>query len=577
MARTPAEASSFTLGVARKSAVVAFLCALMLVASIVHPSYAYADTLSDAKAQLAAAQKELTAANNAFAYLKATKTKIDAVNAQANKSTGITNDVAFYGQKPLYVPVNGNANRPANSTLVGVEGTYVNGNSEGWTQQKVLDYINQVRREAYNEGLVSQYTPVTWSKNLERTAQIRAAEISIYGDHTRPSGEDWFGIGDEGLMPGYAENLSWGGSYYTNIKMWVDEKEDYRKYLKCSQGQVSQCNYGVYGHYRNLVNPQLSAIGLAQFNTDRTTLNPYSTAMAAEFNYSATSSQSSDVKAVNTSVYQGVYVKSSAVGSVGAAGATTFNISAVAGDPVWTRATPVKEAKGLAKSQASAEWSRIQSSYNVKQAAVTAAQKKVNTAQAKVDKLQPKSSKSGGKTTQSGTKTQTATKSGTVSTSSTSSKKAGTSSASSSKKTTTAVQKQSMYRMYNRISHEHLYTSDAHERDVLRKGDWNYEGVGWVAPKKSNTPVYRLYNPVLGDHHYTTDNNEVKVLTSKHGWRYEGIGWYSADTKEVPVYRQFNPGLTVGSHNYTVDSNEYKVNNTRNGWKGEGVAWYGMK
>ena len=134
-----------------------------------------------------------------------------------------------------------------------------------------------------------------------------------------------------------------------------------------------------------------------------------------------------------------------------------------------------------------------------------------------------------------------------------------------------------MYRLYNRVSHEHFYTKDTNERDVLRRGDWTYEGVGWVAPGRSNEPVYRLYNPVLGDHHYTKDLNEKNELTAKHGWRYEGIGWYSSESREIPVYRQFNPGLRVGSHNYTTDLNEYETNNKRNGWKGEGVAWYAVQ
>lgn len=136
---------------------------------------------------------------------------------------------------------------------------------------------------------------------------------------------------------------------------------------------------------------------------------------------------------------------------------------------------------------------------------------------------------------------------------------------------------QEMYRMYNRLSQEHLYTKDAHERDVLSRGDWTYEGVGWVAPEKSGTPVYRLYNPILCDHHYTADKHEVDVLTARYNWRYEGIGWYSSDAKEVPVYRQFHPALRVGSHNYTADTNEYNVNNSRNGWRGEGIGWYAIQ
>ena len=132
-----------------------------------------------------------------------------------------------------------------------------------------------------------------------------------------------------------------------------------------------------------------------------------------------------------------------------------------------------------------------------------------------------------------------------------------------------------MHRLYNRVSREHLYTADLNEVRVLTRGDWTYEGVGWVAPVKSRKPVYRLYSPVLGDHHYTADKNEVRVLTKKHRWRNEGIGWYSADSKAVKIYRQFLPGLAVGSHNYTGDVNEYKTNNSR-GWRGEGLAWYAL-
>ena len=131
-----------------------------------------------------------------------------------------------------------------------------------------------------------------------------------------------------------------------------------------------------------------------------------------------------------------------------------------------------------------------------------------------------------------------------------------------------------MYRLYNPISYEHLYTADANERNVLSRGDWTYEGIAWTAPKKSSIPVFRLYNPVLGDHHYTTSTNERDTL-KRYGWRYEGIGWYSDNAKRVPIYRQFHPGLRTGSHNFTKSKyeNDYLV---KVGWHGEGIAWYGM-
>jgi hypothetical protein len=135
-----------------------------------------------------------------------------------------------------------------------------------------------------------------------------------------------------------------------------------------------------------------------------------------------------------------------------------------------------------------------------------------------------------------------------------------------------------MYRLYQPANYEHFYTASTNERDVLTsQHGWKYEGIAWVAPKRSNTPVYRLYNPILRDHHYTTSKYERDVLVAKHGWNDEGIGWYSSDTKLVPIYRAYNPGLTSGSHNYTKDANEQRILTTQRGWKAEGTAWYGYK
>lgn len=137
---------------------------------------------------------------------------------------------------------------------------------------------------------------------------------------------------------------------------------------------------------------------------------------------------------------------------------------------------------------------------------------------------------------------------------------------------------QYMYRLYNFWSGEHFYTASTSERDNLIKAGWMDEGIGWVAPTKSNTPVYRLYSGT--DHHYTTDISEKNHLV-KVGWKYEGIGWYSDDNKTVALYRQYNPNVNPkayynnsGSHNYTTseDENDSLV---RAGWRAEGIGWYG--
>ena len=122
MARTTLKVAPVASRVLRKSAIVASMCVVMLVAGILNPTYAYGDALSDAQKaltaaekELTAAKKELTAAQNELSTANNTLTAANkALNAVAssnatinaiNSATAITNDVVFSGQTPLYVPV----------------------------------------------------------------------------------------------------------------------------------------------------------------------------------------------------------------------------------------------------------------------------------------------------------------------------------------------------------------------------------------------------------------------------------------------------------------------------------------
>ena len=142
-----------------------------------------------------------------------------------------------------------------------------------------------------------------------------------------------------------------------------------------------------------------------------------------------------------------------------------------------------------------------------------------------------------------------------------------------------AVDAIDMQRLYNPNSGEHFYTASEKECDALVAVGWTYEGIGWCAPRQSNTPVYRLYSGT--DHHYTTNANERDAL-KRVGWKYEGIGWYSDDDEGVPLYRQFNPYVdptaknnNSGSHNYTTSQEENDAL-VRMGWRAEGIGWYGV-
>lgn len=128
-----------------------------------------------------------------------------------------------------------------------------------------------------------------------------------------------------------------------------------------------------------------------------------------------------------------------------------------------------------------------------------------------------------------------------------------------------------IYRLYNSINGEHLYTTDHNEVVTLvHSHGWTDEGIGWYAPK-SGKAVYRLYNAGLQNHLYTTDENEVKELTQKHGWVKDFEGkplFYSGGT--IPVYRVYNKELR-GLHHLTTDENEYKTLPAY-GWTQENVA-----
>ncbi len=140
---------------------------------------------------------------------------------------------------------------------------------------------------------------------------------------------------------------------------------------------------------------------------------------------------------------------------------------------------------------------------------------------------------------------------------------------------TTPVQTQPIYRLYCPVNGEHLYTTDANERDVLSTAyGWTYEGVGWNAPT-SGEAVYRLYNSGLQNHLYTTDLNEVRTLTSinPENWHLDNNGqplFYSGGTR--PIYRLYNEGLQ-GMHHLTTDANEYAVLPAYE-WQQEGVKLY---
>lgn len=104
---------------------------------------------------------------------------------------------------------------------------------------------------------------------------------------------------------------------------------------------------------------------------------------------------------------------------------------------------------------------------------------------------------------------------------------------------------------------------------------WSWEGVSWVTPS-AGTSVYRLYNKWSGDHLYTTKRSEYDGLV-KRGWTGEDVQFYGETPKNgVSIYRLFNKYVTTGTHLLTSSTSEVKAC-VGNGWRDEGTAWYAAK
>ncbi|KFI47929.1 hypothetical protein [Bifidobacterium biavatii] len=146
------------------------------------------------------------------------------------------------------------------------------------------------------------------------------------------------------------------------------------------------------------------------------------------------------------------------------------------------------------------------------------------------------------------------------------------------KKPVPAVKPVAVYRVYNRNSGLHHYTTSKGERDNLVKLGWRDEGTSFTAAAKEAAnknlkPVYREYNPNDGNHNWTMNKGEHDQLV-KIGWRDEGIAWYVDSSASTNVYRLYNPNS--GEHVYTTSKGEYDQVG-KAGWRQEGIAWKSLK
>ena len=133
-----------------------------------------------------------------------------------------------------------------------------------------------------------------------------------------------------------------------------------------------------------------------------------------------------------------------------------------------------------------------------------------------------------------------------------------------------------VYRLYNKITSEHLFTTSKVEYDnyvalcKANKDFWIGEGIDWFAPTATSGTklVHRLYNPSLGamgrsSHYYTADTTEISKLTKSYGWKDDGTSYQFRSGGNAAIYTCYNE-LLGSAHHYTANKSEW-----------EGLAKYG--
>lgn len=142
--------------------------------------------------------------------------------------------------------------------LVGVKGTYL---SE--TKDEIINRINEIRKEACDEGIsfngvaltAKDYKPLKWSSDLELIAQLRAAEATVNEYHTRPNGTNYSAVTHNSISS-EAEVLAWGEGILQSVEQWYAQKDA----LVNNTGEETR-------YYLEMINPNYTYVGLGSFMT----------------------------------------------------------------------------------------------------------------------------------------------------------------------------------------------------------------------------------------------------------------------------------------------------------------------
>lgn len=139
--------------------------------------------------------------------------------------------------------------------IVGIKGTFLTPE-----KQAIVDRINEIRKEAYNEGLVSHYVPVKWSTSLEQASLRRAAEATMSKAHHRMTGEQLYAGVYSDNFAHLAGNLAYDSETALKaVELFYEEKQN----LKTGSGET--------GHYRHMIDPEWTTVAMSTFTKSNST------------------------------------------------------------------------------------------------------------------------------------------------------------------------------------------------------------------------------------------------------------------------------------------------------------------
>lgn len=144
-----------------------------------------------------------------------------------------------------------------------------------------------------------------------------------------------------------------------------------------------------------------------------------------------------------------------------------------------------------------------------------------------------------------------------------------------------------IFRLVNATPFHHFWTVDPFEKNAVVAAGQTLEGSPFRAYNAPPTgaaagaiPIYRLFNALSGDHLFTKDLVEVISATASAGYTLEGTGYWAFNASEDPASTIFTTALyrlwkSAGKdHFYTTDLAERTTAVNTFGYALEGIGYF---